>query len=120
MLDHGFCTYIVASRRNGTLYTGHTDALMLRATQHREGTFEGFSKQFGCKYLVWFETHDTRDNAFRRERQIKKWERDWKLGLIERFNPNWIDIGLSPMWPLPGREAYPELHARCLEFALGR
>ena len=120
MLDYGFCTYIVTSRRNGTLCTGHTDSLMQRATQHREGTFEGFSKRYGCKHLVWFEAHDTRDGAFRRERQIKKWDRAWKLGLIERFNPHWIDIGLSPMWPLPDREAYPELHARCLEFALGR
>ena len=86
------CVYIVASRRNGTLYTGMTDNLLQRIWQHKNDVFPGFTKQYGVKMLVWYEQHDTREAALRRERQIKKWNRSWKLQLIERINPTWRDL----------------------------
>lgn len=87
-----FYTYIVASRRNGTLYTGSTDTIVERTSQHREKVFKGFSAKYGCTLLVWHESHLTRHDAFIRERQIKKWNRAWKLELIERTNPGWRDL----------------------------
>lgn len=87
-----FFTYIVASRRNGTLYTGSTDDLTQRIAQHRNKTFAGFTAKYDVDLLVWFEVHETREAAFRRERQIKKWNRDWKLQMIEKENPNWLDL----------------------------
>ena len=87
-----FFTYIVASRRNGTLYTGSSEDLITRVGQHRTGALGGFTARYGVRTLVWYERHETRDAAFRRERQIKKWNRAWKLELIERFNPDWRDL----------------------------
>ena len=86
-------TYIMASRRNGTLYTGSTDSLIDRASQHRSGLRpRSFTARHGVSMLVWYEVHQTRDAAFRRERQIKKWNRPWKLRLIEEMNPGWHDL----------------------------
>ena len=90
--DLDFFTYILASRRNGTLYTGSTDSLLVRVSEHRSKTFSGFTARYGVDILVWFERHPTRDAAFRRERQIKKWNRAWKLRLIEEGNPDWKDL----------------------------
>ncbi|MGV3633280.1 MAG: GIY-YIG nuclease family protein [Pseudorhodoplanes sp.] len=87
-----FYVYIVASRRNGTLYTGMTDNLIARIWQHRDGIMPGFTKEHGIKLLVWFEQHETRESALLRERQIKKWNRKWKLDLIEEDNPAWRDL----------------------------
>ena len=87
-----FFTYIVASRRNGTLYTGSTDDLVKRINEHRNGRFEDFTARYGVAILVWFERHDTRHAAFVRERQIKEWKRVWKLELIEKVDPVWIDL----------------------------
>ena len=87
-----FFTYIVASRRNGTLYTGSTDDLLKRVAQHRDKTFAGFTAKYDVHMLVWFEVHETGEAAFRRERQIKKWNRSWKLQLIEKQNPEWRDL----------------------------
>ncbi|MFJ6025818.1 GIY-YIG nuclease family protein [Brevundimonas sp. NPDC092305] len=87
-----FFTYIVASRRNGTLYTGSTDGLIDRVIQHRDKRREGFTAKYGVALLVWYETHETRHAAFIRERQIKEWKRVWKLELIERTNPGWKDL----------------------------
>ena len=87
-----FFTYIVASDRNGTLYVGSTDDVLVRSAQHREKTFKGFTAKYGVDRLVWFERHPTRDAAFRRERQIKKWKRGWKLRMIEQQNPDWTDL----------------------------
>ena len=84
--------YILASGRNGTLYTGVTSKLGVRVEQHKLGTFAGFSKHYGCKTLVWFESHTTMERAIRREKQIKRWRRDWKLALIEAENPDWRDL----------------------------
>jgi putative endonuclease len=87
-----FWVYILASRRNGTLYIGMTDDLVRRAWEHRIGAVPGFTKKYGIKMLVGFEQHETRESAFQRERQLKKWNRAWKLQLIERFNPDWKDL----------------------------
>ena len=86
-----FYTYIVASRRNGTLYIGSTDTLSRRAWEHREKVRPGFTARYDVQILVWYEVFDTRAGAFRRERAMKKWNRAWKLELIERFNPGWVD-----------------------------
>jgi putative endonuclease len=83
---------MTANQRNGTVYTGSTDDLILRVTQHKARHFDGFTARYGVDQLVWFESHPSRDQAFRRERQIKEWKRLWKLQLIESRNPNWIDL----------------------------
>ena len=87
-----FFVYILASRRNGTLYIGMTDNLARRVWEHQSGAIAGFAKKYGVKTLVWYELHETRESAFQRERQLKKWNRDWKLKLIERLNPSWRDL----------------------------
>ncbi len=87
-----FYTYIVSSGRNGTLYTGSTEALIARTSQHQQKLRGGFTAKYGVSQLVWYEIHDTRAGAFRHEREIKKWNRAWKLELIERFNPGWRDL----------------------------
>jgi putative endonuclease len=87
-----FYTYIMASQPNGTLYTGHTDRLARRSWHHREGHVPGFSKTYGVTMLVWYEVHETRHGAFTRERQIKKWNRAWKIRLIREMNPDWLDL----------------------------
>jgi putative endonuclease len=85
-------TYLLASQRNGTLYAGNTDDLSKRVQEHRTKALGGFTAKYGVDKLVWFETHPTREQAFRRERQIKEWRRAWKLILIERTNPGWKDL----------------------------
>jgi putative endonuclease len=87
-----FYVYILASRRNGTLYIGMTDDLVRRVWEHRIGAVPGFTQKYGVKMLVWYEQHETRETAFQRERQMKKWNRAWKLQLIEQFNPTWKDL----------------------------
>ena len=91
------CVYIVASRRNGTLYTGVTCNLPKRAFEHREGLVAGFSRQHGCKFLVWYELHDSMIEAITREKQIKAGSRAKKLALIESLNPNWKDLYGDPI-----------------------
>jgi len=87
-----FYTYLVASKRNGTLYAGSTDSIVVRVGQHRDKSRPGFTAKYGVSILVWYEAHDTREGAFRRERQIKEWRRAWKLRLIEERNPTWRDL----------------------------
>jgi putative endonuclease len=87
-----FYAYIVASRRNGTIYIGMTDDLGRRVYQHKTKEIGGFTARYGCNILVWYETHDTREGAFIRERQLKEWRRSWKLRLIEEANPTWSDL----------------------------
>jgi putative endonuclease len=86
------CVYITANRRNGTLYTGVTSNLAERAHQHREGLIAGFTKRYGCKLLVWYETLETMPDAIFREKQIKAGSRKYKLALIEAMNPDWLDL----------------------------
>jgi len=87
-----FYTDIVASTRNGTIYTGSTDDIIKRVYEHEEKVRKGFTAKYGVSILVWFEQHDSREIAFRRERQIKEWRRSWKLRLIEDRNPTWRDL----------------------------
>ncbi len=84
--------YILASQRNGTLYVGVTSELIARIWQHKNEQTEGFTKEYGVKQLVYFERHDRMLDAIAREKQIKKWNRDWKLRLIEEANPYWRDL----------------------------
>jgi predicted GIY-YIG superfamily endonuclease len=86
------CVYIVASKRNGTLYVGVTSDLIKRAYQHREGLAPGFTKRYGCKMLVWYELHETMISAIEREKQLKAGNRKNKLALIETLNPDWTDL----------------------------
>jgi putative endonuclease len=93
--------YLTASARNGTLYLGATSHLVQRVAQHRAGTFEGFSKKHDCKRLVWFEAHETMESAIVREKRVKKWNRAWKMRLIEKDNREWRDFaedfGFEPL-----------------------
>ena len=93
--DHIIAVYIMASRRNGTIYTGVTGNLLARVWQHRSGIMKGFTQEHGCKTLVWYEQCDTVAAAISREKQIKKWRRKWKLALIEANNPQWLDLAGS-------------------------
>jgi putative endonuclease len=87
--------YILASRRNGTLYAGVTSDLPPRIQLHREGQVPGFTQKYGCKTLVWYEQHSYMHEAIKREKQIKRWLRKWKLELIETMNPSWRDLYLD-------------------------
>jgi len=84
-----FYVYILASKRNGTLYTGVTSNLPQRIWQRKNDQIDGFSKKYNIKQLVFFEKHDTAESAILREKQIKKWNRAWKLNLIKKDNPQW-------------------------------
>ncbi|HLZ75798.1 GIY-YIG nuclease family protein [Phenylobacterium sp.] len=87
-----FYVYIVASAPYGTLYIGQTSDLPRRIFEHREKAVPGFTAKYGCTRLVWFESFELRENAFRRERQMKEWKRTWKIELIEATNPRWDDL----------------------------
>src|SRR5271166_749216 len=87
-----YYVYIMASRRNGTLYTGVTNDISRRAFEHREGLVPGFTKKYGVKMLVYFEMFDDIGFAIERETRLKKWNRAWKLQLIEERNPHWRDL----------------------------
>src|SRR5438874_11983737 len=84
--------YILASKRNGTLYVGVTSNLASRIEAHRLGVIDGFSEKYGVKTLVYFELHDDMYEAIQREKRIKKWNRAWKIQLIEQCNPEWTDL----------------------------
>lgn len=86
------CVYILASKRNGTLYTGVTSDLFQRAGLHKQDLIEGFTKRYGVHLLVYYEMHQTMPDAIRREKRLKKWNRAWKVRLIESMNPEWIDL----------------------------
>ena len=87
-----YYVYILASRRNGTLYIGVTNDLVRRVHEHKDGHVAGFTKRHGVKALVYFETHDRAKQAIQREKTLKHWVRDWKIALIERDNPSWDDL----------------------------
>ena len=84
--------YIMASGRNGTIYIGVTSDLAQRVRQHQTGAVPGFTRDYGCKLLVWYEVHDDIQQARQRELQMKKWKRQWKLSTIEMMNPDWVDL----------------------------
>ncbi|RYG95397.1 MAG: GIY-YIG nuclease family protein [Alphaproteobacteria bacterium] len=101
MSDRTPCVYILASGYNGTLYVGVTSNLIGRVMQHREGVIDGFTKKHGILRLVYFEAGESMDGAIAREKQLKRYVRDWKRNLIERENPAWHDLavefGLEPL-----------------------
>jgi putative endonuclease len=87
-----YFVYILASKRNGTLYVGFTTDLVQRVYAHRNDLVEGFSKKYGVHRLVYYETEGDYESALQREKQIKEWKRQWKIELIEKSNPEWIDL----------------------------
>lgn len=87
-----YYVYILASKRNGTLYTGVTNNLVKRCYEHKHDMVEGFTKRYQVHLLVYYEVHDDVTEAIRREKQIKKWNRSWKIRLIEEKNPEWRDL----------------------------
>ena len=86
------CVYILASQRNGTLYTGVTSDLVKRTWQHKNDLAKGFTQKHQIHTLVWFEQHQTMESAIQREKALKEWNRAWKLRLIEEINPEWRDL----------------------------
>ena len=87
-----FYVYILASKRNGTVYIGTTNDLVRRVWEHKTDAVDGFTKKYGVHRLVWYEVADTATAAITREKQLKKWNRAWKLRLIEEMNPDWKDL----------------------------
>ena len=87
-----YFVYMLATRRNGTLYTGVTSELTRRVSQHKMHRRPGFTSDYDVTRLVWFETHDDVEHAIRREKRVKRWRREWKLQLIETSNPTWRDL----------------------------
>jgi putative endonuclease len=90
--DGIIAVYIVASGKYGTIYIGVTSNLARRAYEHREGLIPGFTKIYGCKRLVWYETFESITAAIQREKTMKHWIRDWKTNLIDEENPDWNDL----------------------------
>ena len=84
--------YILASKRNGTLYIGVTSDLIKRIWEHKKNIVEGFTKRYNVHRLVWYEMHESMESAITKEKRLKNWKRKWKLELIESNNPNWIDL----------------------------
>ncbi len=87
--------YLLASKRNGTLYVGVTSDLVKRVWEHKNHLVDGFTKRYGVDRLVWYEVHETMESAIGREKAIKEWKRAWKLKLIEEVNPDWKDLYAS-------------------------
>jgi putative endonuclease len=87
-----YYVYLMASRKHGTLYAGVTSNLVARAYQHKSNAVPGFTRRYHVQLLVWFECYDDPLSAIAREKEIKKWRRDWKINLIERTNPEWVDL----------------------------
>ena len=86
------CVYILASTKNGTLYTGVTSNLIKRTCEHKTDISEGFTSKYQVHSLVWYEIHITMDSAINREKNIKGWRRSWKIDMIEKHNPDWRDL----------------------------
>ncbi|WP_127141022.1 GIY-YIG nuclease family protein [Flagellimonas marinaquae] len=95
---HQYYVYILSNKRNGTLYTGMTNNIERRILEHKQGIIKGFTKKYGLHMLVYFETHQSVNDAILREKRIKKWKREWKIEMIEKDNPFWLD--LSNEWDL--------------------
>jgi len=87
--------YILASKKNGVLYIGVTSNLIQRIWQHKNKQAEGFTKKYNVHTLVYYEQHEVMETAITREKQMKKWKRDWKVKLIEKDNPQWEDLWLK-------------------------
>jgi putative endonuclease len=87
-----YYVYMMASRKNGTLYIGVTSDLVRRVWQHKNDILEGFTQKYGVHRLVWYESTTDAHTAIQREKRLKKWRRQWKIDLIEEDNPNWEDL----------------------------
>jgi putative endonuclease len=87
-----YYVYLLASKKHGTLYLGVTNDLVRRIYEHRTKAAPGFTSRYGVDKLVWFEIHATAEAAITREKELKKWRRDWKTRLIEETNPEWVDL----------------------------
>ena len=110
-MDREPCIDMLASGKHGTVYIGVTSNLLARLVQHREGLIKGFTSRYGMNRLVWFEMADTMEAAILREKQLKKWNRDWKANLIELENPDWADLAIGLGLPSTGyRHAAPDRH----------
>jgi putative endonuclease len=94
-MEKGGFVYILSSRRQGTIYIGVTSDLVRRMSEHRDDLTPGFTTEYGVKRLVWMERHDDIASAIVREKQLKKWNRAWKIRLIETENPHWLDLAVS-------------------------
>ena len=92
---HQYYVYILASKKNGTLYIGVTNDLEVRVLQHKQKTNEGFTSKYDVGLLVYFETFQYINDAIKREKQLKKWNRQWKINLIEQNNPQWLDLSIG-------------------------
>lgn len=92
LMGKRYFVYILASKRNGTLYTGVTSDLVRRVWEHKEGVVGGFTKRYEVKRLVYYEVHENPEAAITREKRIKKWNRAWKIRIIEKDNPDWNDL----------------------------
>jgi putative endonuclease len=99
MMDKHPSVYIVANKRNGAIYVGVTSNLSLRISQHKSKQADGYSKTHGTDMLVWYEFHETMLSAIEREKQLKKWNRAWKISLIEKQNPYWNDLSETLIGP---------------------
>ena len=91
-MDKQAAVYILASKRNGTLYIGVTSDLIKRIWEHKNNMVEGFTKRYCVHQLVWYEVHESMEFAIEREKRMKEWKRKWKRELIESNNPNWQDL----------------------------
>ena len=92
MIERRSCVYMLASRRNGTLYVGVTSDLIKRIWEHKNNGVEGFTEKYRVHTLVWYELHNTMESAIAREKAIKEWKRAWKIRRIEETNPEWKDL----------------------------
>ena len=90
-----YYVYILASNKNGTLYVGFTVNIQKRINEHKNNKYDGFTKKYDVKRLVYFEDHIDKEVALNREKQLKKWNRNWKIELIEKNNPEWKDLSLE-------------------------
>jgi putative endonuclease len=116
MHGHTYFVYLLASRRNGTLYCGVTNAILRRVSEHREGLAESFTRRYDVTRLVWFEPHVDIGEAILREKRIKGWNRAWKIALIEASNPAWRDLaedmGFAPLPTVIPAQAGTQLSAQ--------
>ena len=92
MLTKQYFVYLLCSQKNGTLYVGVTNDLIRRVFEHKNGLADGFTKKYSVKNLAWYEVHEDIEQAIVREKQIKKWNRAWKIDLIQKNNPEWRDL----------------------------
>jgi len=97
-IKNQYYIYILANKRNGTLYIGVTSNLVKRVYEHKNNIIEGFTKKYNIHKLVYYETTNDIESVIRREKQLKKWNRKWKINLIENSNPEWIDLYFGLWW----------------------